>query len=105
MRISQVIVYFLLFPGLGIFYFALMIFGGINVGRFELEDLRIFGSPSLGNLVEIPIVGILGLIVALSLFNFQKSHYESAVRIRFKVVFYCYICAVVFYLLMPTLPE
>ncbi len=99
-----------LFPGLGLFYFCVMWIGGINVplpggSYWELEDLRPWGGPSLANIIEIPIAASWGLIGAIILLACQSRAMLKTGRSVVIFVSCWYGAAVMFYLMMPTLPE
>lgn len=82
-----------------------MFSGVFQVGGFALEDLRIFGGPSLANLIEIPIAAILGVLSAVGLAImklFDRIQEEKSVS---RWVIATYGVAVLFYLMMPGLPE
>ncbi len=97
--------YLALFPGLGLFYFGLMLIGQINFGAFELEGLRPFGGPSLSNLVEIPIATALGGIAAVVLYSGRSRGAFQSDRSLVRFVVCAFGVAVAFYFLMPTLLE
>lgn len=95
--------YLLLFPGLGLFYFGLLVIGGMGDPPFELESYRPFGSPSLANLIEVPLMATFGGIIAVVVRAFRSSgRLQESVR---RVVALTYVVAFLFYLFMPTLPE
>ena len=97
--------YFLLVPGLGLFYIALLILGDIRIWGFELGDLRPFGAPSLANLIEIPIAAAVGIVSAVGLAIMRKAgriHRRQSIS---RWVLATYGLAMMFYILMPGLPE
>jgi len=97
--------YALLFPILGFAYFALMIVGQIGSPPFELEMLRPFGQPTLGNLIEIPIAALAGAFGAVLLLVLRKLGRLEADHAIWWYVRGWYIAAFAFYMLMPSLPE
>lgn len=103
--------YFLLFPGLPIFSFSLLLLGGIAfpiefevLGRriYELESLTVSGGKSLANIVEIFAAMFLGFVACLMLkTNRPKSLFVN----KWRVVWLSYLVVTVVYFLMPALPE
>lgn len=100
-----ILAYLLLVPGLGLSYFVLMMVGQIGSPPFELEALRPFGSPSLGNLIEIPIAAALGLATAIVMLAIRALGRMQDEKIVWRTVKIAYVVAAIFYFLMPTLPE
>jgi hypothetical protein len=82
-----------------------MLLGQVNFGPFELESLRLFGAPSLSNLIEIPMVAILGMVAATVLLMCRRRGRLGSPRAMARYVLGVFAAAVVLYFLMPTLPE
>jgi hypothetical protein len=104
-KLTAGLAYLLLFPCLGVFYFGLFLWSDIRVGDFKLFDSRMFGSPDVTNLIEIPIAAALGLLSAMGL---AIEIYTSRIRKEESVsrwVIATYIAVALFYLLMPALPH
>lgn len=83
----------------------LFAFSDSRVGGYELFDLRLYGSPDLANLIEMPIGGALGLLSALGLgiaIRTGRIREEGSVS---RWVIATYIAGGLFYLLMPALPH
>ncbi|WP_091355427.1 hypothetical protein [Amphritea atlantica] len=103
--------YILLFPGLAIFSFNLLLLGGIGFPIefkifdrriHELESFTISGGKSLANLSEIYVAIIVGLAACVMLYlNWPK---QVAVK-KWSVVWLSYLIVVAVYFLMPALPE
>ena len=82
-----------------------MLLGQVNFGSFEVESLRLFGSPSLSNLIEIPLVAIFGMVAATILLMCRRRGRLGSPRAMALYVLGVFTAAVVFYFLMPTLPQ
>ena len=106
-KLLLVCAYFLLFPGVAIFYFLLMLVSEIGIGGFELSHLRPSGGPTLGNLVvEISIAVIIGILSALCLAIVRLSdRLLQEQKSIWRWVAATYFVVVPFYFLMPGLPE
>ena len=87
------------------FYICLMAAGDYRVAGFELGDLRPFGSPSLANLIEIPIAAALGGVMAVALLFVRLGLKKQRKEIAVRFVKVSYLLAVLIYLLFPGLPE
>lgn len=95
-----------LFPGLGLFYLCLMaVVGPLTIGSFHLDGLRPFGPRSIANLIEIPMIAVIGGICAIILCLFSAARVIQKPAAFATIVAIAYGAAVAFYILMPTLPE
>ncbi|MBL8693063.1 MAG: hypothetical protein JNJ88_03110 [Planctomycetes bacterium] len=95
-----------LFPGLGLFYLCLMeVVGPLTIGSFHLDGLRPFGPRSIANLIEIPMVAVIGGICAILLCLFSAARVIQKPAALATIVAIVYGAAVALYILMPTLPE
>ena len=83
----------------------LFFWSDFDIGEFELFDLRLFGSPDLANLIEVPIAAALGLLSAVGLAIAIQTGRIREERSVSRWVVATYIAAALFYLLMPVLPH
>jgi hypothetical protein len=104
-RSRKILAYLLLIPGLGLSYFVLMMVEQIGSPPLELETLRPFGSPTLSNLIEIPIAAAFGLAVAIIMLALRALGRMQDEKVVWRTVKTAYVAAAIFYFLMPTLPE
>jgi hypothetical protein len=100
----------LLFPGLGIFYTLLFLGGEMRVPWLERVGLQ-FGElasltpgKSIANLIEIPIVFLLGGAGAALLVWRPRCFHERFTLARAFVAAF-YVGAILMYLLFPAIPE
>ena len=82
-----------------------MVVASIRIVRFELFDLRLFGSPDLANLIEIPIAAALGFLSAAGLAIAIRMGRIREERFVSRWVITTYIATGIFFFLMPGLPH
>lgn len=103
--------YILLFPGLAIFSFNLLLLGGVSFpveyelfGRrlHELESLTFSGGKSLANLAEIYIAIFVGLAACGMLYFSWPKQFTTK---QWRLVGLSYVLITLVYFAMPALPE
>ena len=86
----------LLFPFLPLVYF-------IALANHLLP--RPFGVPSLANLIEVFVVGAFGIAACLVVHLCRRQGHLLSLRSLALFVLACYLMAIVFQIIMPSIPE
>ena len=82
-----------------------MFIGDYRIAGFELGNLRPFGSPSMANLIEIPIAAAFGGIMAVVMLIYKLNQKNGSQKMSKIFIPFTYGAVVLLYILFPGLPE